>query len=71
MVQETFGGDFMPTIAKQLSERAVAAIKAEGRHPVGGVPGLHIRVTDTGHRGWVLRVKVGEARRDICFCFYS
>lgn len=55
----------MPKIAKQLSDRAVAAIKAEGRHPVGGVPGLHIRVTDTGHRGWVLRVKVGEARRDM------
>lgn len=55
----------MPRIAKQLSDRAVAAIKAEGRHPVGGVPGLHIRVTDTGHRGWVLRVKVGDARRDM------
>lgn len=55
----------MPKIAKQLSDRAVAAIKAEGRHPVGGVPGLHLRVTDTGHRGWVLRVKVGEQRRDM------
>lgn len=56
---------FLPKIAKQLSDRAVAAIKAEGRHPVGGVPGLHLRVTDTGHRGWVLRVKVGELRRDM------
>lgn len=55
----------MPKIAKQLSDRAVAAIKAEGRHPVGGVPGLMLRVTDTGHRGWVLRVKVGEQRRDM------
>ena len=54
----------MPKIATQLSDRAVAAIKAEGRHPVGGVPGLHIRVT-AGHKGWVLRVKVGDQRRDL------
>ena len=54
----------MPKIATQLSDRAVAAIKTEGRHPVGGVPGLHIRVT-AGHKGWVLRVKVGESRRDL------
>ena len=66
MGQTTFGGDsFLPKIAKQLSDRAVAAIKAEGRHPVGGVPGLHLRVTETGHRGWVLRLKVGETRRDM------
>ena len=55
----------MPRIAKQLSDRAVSAIKSEGRHPVGGVPGLHLRVTNTGHRGWVLRIKVGEHRRDL------
>lgn len=54
----------MPKIAKQLSDRAVAAIKAEGRYAVGGVPGLHLRVS-AGHRGWILRVKVGEQRRDI------
>ena len=55
----------MPKIAKYLSDRAVAAIKTEGRHPVGGVPGLLLRVTDTGHRGWVLRVMVGDRRRDM------
>lgn len=54
----------MPRIAKQLSDRAVAAIKTEGRHPVGGVPGLHLRVTGEGHRGWVLRVQVGDKRCD-------
>lgn len=54
----------MPKVAKQLSERAVQAIKTEGRHAVGGVPGLHLRVS-AGHRGWILRVKVGEQRRDI------
>lgn len=54
----------MPRIAKQLSDRSVAAIKQEGRHPVGGVPGLHLRVTGEGHRGWILRVKVGDKRCD-------
>ena len=54
----------MPKVAKQLSERAVAALKMEGRHAVGGVPGLHLRVS-VGHRGWVLRLQVGDKRRDI------
>ncbi|MGF6213035.1 tyrosine-type recombinase/integrase [Comamonas sp. 4034] len=54
----------MPKIAKQLSDRAVAALKTEGRHAVGGVAGLHLRIS-AAHRGWVLRVKVGDARKDI------
>ena len=55
----------MPRIAKQLSDRAVSAIKREGRHPVGGVPGLHLKVTSTMHRAWILRVKVADKRRDM------
>ena len=54
----------MPRIAKQLSDRTVASIKVVGRHPVGGVPGLHLRVTEGGHRGWVLRIQVGAKRCD-------
>lgn len=54
----------MPKIAKQLSDRAVAALKTDGRHAVGGVPGLHLRVSGD-HRGWVLRVKVGDVRKDM------
>ncbi|GAB2458637.1 site-specific integrase [Comamonas humi] len=54
----------MPKIAKQLSDRAVAALKAEGRYAVGGVAGLHLRIS-AGHRGWVLRVLVGDKRKDI------
>lgn len=54
----------MPKVAKQLSDRAVAAIKTEGRHAVGGIAGLHLRIS-TGYRGWVLRVKVGEQRKDM------
>jgi len=55
----------MPRIAKQLSDRAVSAIKTEGRHPVGGVPGLHLKVTSTMHRAWILRVKVADKRKDM------
>lgn len=54
----------MPKIAPELSARAVAAIKTEGRHAVGGAAGLHLRVS-AGHRGWVLRIMVGEQRRDL------
>lgn len=54
----------MPKIAPELSIRAVTTIKAEGRHAVGGAPGLHLRVS-AGHRGWVLRIVVGERRRDL------
>lgn len=34
----------MPKKAKELYARNVAEIKAEGRHAVGGVEGLHLRV---------------------------
>jgi integrase len=54
----------LPKIATELSARTVAALKAEGRHAVGGAPGLHLRVS-AGHRGWVLRILVGNQRRDI------
>ena len=54
----------MPRIATQLSDRVVAALKMEGRHAVGGVPGLMLRVS-AGHRGWVLRIKVAEQRKDM------
>lgn len=54
----------MPRIAKQLSERAVAAIKQPGRWAVGGVPGLHLLVSPTGRRSWVLRVVVAGVRKD-------
>jgi len=54
----------MPKVAKQLSDRAVGAIKTEGRHAVGGVAGLHLRVA-AGYRSWILRVQVGEQRKDM------
>lgn len=53
----------MPVIATQLSDRAVSRIKEDGRHAVGGVAGLHLRVKGA-HRGWVLRIVVGDKRCD-------
>jgi hypothetical protein len=32
---------------------------------VGGVPGLHLQMTPGDGRSWVLRVTVGDLRRDI------
>lgn len=54
----------MPKIAAYLTDKKVAALKEDGRYAVGGAPGLHLRVSG-GHRGWVLRVLVGNQRRDI------
>ncbi|MEN4982298.1 tyrosine-type recombinase/integrase [Acinetobacter modestus] len=49
----------MPKKAKELSAMSVAKIKENGRHAVGGVDGLHLRIVD-GSRAWVLRVVVGQ-----------
>lgn len=48
----------MPKKAKELSALAVSKIKIEGRHAVGGIDGLHIRICGLS-RAWVLRVAVG------------
>lgn len=36
-----------------------------GSHAVGGVSGLMLQVSDTGARSWILRVRVGDKRREI------
>lgn len=55
----------MPKKARALSALEVGRIRAKGMHAVGGVGGLHLRVTPSGARGWILRVRVGGKRRDI------
>lgn len=55
----------MPKKAKELSALEVARLKAPGLHAVGGVAGLHMQVTDRGARTWVLRVTIGDRRRDM------
>lgn len=55
----------MPKIAKELGPLAVKGLTSAGLHPVGGVAGLMLQVSPTGTRSWLLRVKVGDKRREI------
>lgn len=51
--------NLMPKKAKELSALSVAKIKENGRHAVGGVDGLHLRIVNNS-RSWVLRVVIGQ-----------
>ncbi len=55
----------MPKIAKELKALAVSRLKETGFHPVGGVPGLLLCVKESGSRNWILRVTIGDKRRDV------
>ena len=55
----------MPKVSKELTDLAVRKITLPGRHAVGGVPGLHLQVTPTGARSWVLLIMVGGKRREM------
>lgn len=55
----------MPIKAKELGPLDVKRITDPGLHAVGGVAGLHLQVTKTGARSWILRATVGSKRRDI------
>jgi len=55
----------MPKIAPELSALAVKHLDGPGLYAVGGVPGLHLQITDSGARSWVLRIRVGLKRRDV------
>jgi len=55
----------MPKVAKELGALAVSRLREPGMHAVGGVAGLHLQVTGTGARTWILRIRVGDARREM------
>ena len=55
----------MPRIAKELGPLEVKRLTGAGLHPVGGVAGLMLQVSPTGTTSWLLRVKVGDKRREI------
>jgi Arm DNA-binding domain len=57
------GGKEMPRIAKELGPLDVKRLSAPGYHAVGGVAGLMLQISAT--KSWLLRVKVGEKRREI------
>lgn len=54
----------MPKIVPELPAAKVHRLRKRGLHPVGGVPGLALRVKETGARSWVLRVMAGGRRRE-------
>ncbi|MFT6649493.1 tyrosine-type recombinase/integrase [Pseudophaeobacter arcticus] len=60
----------LPKITDELSALDVKRLTHPGGNrnvlvSVGGVPGLHLQLTPKRGRSWVLRAKIGEARRDI------
>ncbi len=55
----------MPRIARELGPLQVKRLTAPGYHAVGHVPGLTLQVAPSGSRSWVLRVTVGDKRREI------
>ena len=52
----------MPKLAAVLPPIVVGRLKEPGDHPVGGVSGLMLRISPTGARSWVLRVRVAGRR---------
>lgn len=55
----------MGRIVKELKPLAIAKLNKPGMHFVGGVAGLALRVSPTGARSWILRMVVGDKRRDM------
>ena len=55
----------MPRIAKELGPLEIKRLTAPGYHAVGGVAGLMLQVSGAVTKSWLLRVKVGDKRREI------
>jgi len=55
----------MPRVAKELSPIEIKRKTEPGYHAVGHVPGLMLQVSPSGTKSWLLRVKVGDKRREI------
>lgn len=55
----------MPKKAKEMGALEVKRLTRPGHYAVGGVAGLALQVAPTGARTWILRVKIGNKRRDM------
>lgn len=55
----------MPKKAPELTDLQVRRLRQPGLHAVGGVAGLHLQVAPGGARTWILRITVGQKRRDM------
>ncbi|SAK48238.1 phage integrase [Caballeronia hypogeia] len=58
-------GGYVPKVAKELGALAVSRLKELGTYPVGKVAGLYLQVSSPTARSWILRVKIGDKRREI------
>jgi len=54
----------MPRATEELAASKVPHLPV-GFHAAGGATGLYLRVAPTGARHWILRVVVGNRRRDM------
>lgn len=55
----------MPKKASELSVLAVKQLNKPGLHFVGGVAGLALQILESGGRSWILRLTIGNKRRDM------
>lgn len=55
----------MPRIAKALGPLQIKRLNEPGYHAVGHVPGLYMQVTSSTAKSWVMRLMVGQKRREI------
>ncbi|WP_352758224.1 Arm DNA-binding domain-containing protein [Mesorhizobium sp. M0217] len=55
----------LPRKARELGPLEVKRLSKPGLHAVGGVAGLGLQVKDTGARSWLLRISIGQRRREI------
>jgi hypothetical protein len=53
----------MPKRARELTARHVASLKEDGCYADGGIVGLYLNIRGAS-RGWVLRIKIGNRRRE-------
>ena len=58
-------GFAIDTSASRMNESDSEDTTSPGLHFVGGVAGLALQVNQRGARSWVLRVQVGDKRRDM------
>lgn len=54
----------MPRQAEKMAPTQIATLPV-GFHSAGGATGLYLRVASSGARNWILRVTVGNRRRDM------